>query len=201
MARWLQLPLYLGLILAQCVYVYHFYVELSDLIGAVMGNQSALEHVLSAVSIEGTIRPTKLTESTIMLVVLVLIVKFAAIAALARANTWPALLIAPLLGRAAMVGVFLTTPYVREHGLGSAQAQHLQRRTAIWILVACAAGVLALAPSVGWLLLGVTVAGVYLLRRLMIKRIGGTTGDTLGATCEIIEALILVTWVLVGVNG
>ncbi|MBC7514799.1 MAG: TIGR00645 family protein [Herminiimonas sp.] len=73
MARWLQLPLYLGLILAQCVYVYHFYVELSDLIGAVLGNQSALEHVLAAVSIEGTIRPTKLTESTIMLVVLGLI--------------------------------------------------------------------------------------------------------------------------------
>ena len=139
--------------------------------------------------------------AAIMLVVLVLIVKFAAIAALARPNTWPALLIAPLLGRAAMVGVFLTTPYVREHGLGSAQAQHLPRRTAIWILVACAAGVLALAPALGWLLLSATVAGVYLLRRLMIKRIGGTTGDTLGATCEIIEALILVTWVLVGVNG
>jgi len=27
-SRWLQLPLYLGLILAQCVYVYHFWVEL-----------------------------------------------------------------------------------------------------------------------------------------------------------------------------
>ena len=73
MARWLQLPLYLGLILAQCVYVYHFYVELSDLVGAALGNQSALEHVLAAVSIEGTVRPTKLTESTIMLVVLGLI--------------------------------------------------------------------------------------------------------------------------------
>ena len=34
-SRWLQLPLYLGLILAQCVYVYHFWVELSVLIGAV----------------------------------------------------------------------------------------------------------------------------------------------------------------------
>ena len=100
-----------------------------------------------------------------------------------------------------MVGVFLTTPYVREHGLGSAQAQHLPRRTAAWILVVCAAGVLALAPALGGLLLGATVVGIYLLRRLMIKRIGGTTGDTLGATCEIIEALILVTWVLVGVNG
>ena len=43
--RWLQLPLYLGLILAQCVYVYHFWVELVDLIGAVMGNQAALQHI------------------------------------------------------------------------------------------------------------------------------------------------------------
>ena len=32
--RWLQLPLYLGLILAQAVYVYHFWVELVHLIEA-----------------------------------------------------------------------------------------------------------------------------------------------------------------------
>lgn len=73
MTRWLQLPLYLGLILAQCVYVFHFWVELSDLIGAAMGNQNALEHILSAVTVEGATRPTKLNESTIMLVVLGLI--------------------------------------------------------------------------------------------------------------------------------
>jgi uncharacterized protein (TIGR00645 family) len=71
--RWLQLPLYLGLILAQCVYVYHFWVELTDLIGAVMGNQSALQHILDAVAIEGAPRPTKIGETTIMLVVLGLI--------------------------------------------------------------------------------------------------------------------------------
>ncbi|MEY4564754.1 MAG: hypothetical protein RLZZ618_4031, partial [Pseudomonadota bacterium] len=70
MSRWLQLPLYLGLILAQCVYVFHFWVELVDLIGAVMGNQSALDHILNSVAIEGAVRPTKLNESTIMLVVL-----------------------------------------------------------------------------------------------------------------------------------
>ncbi|MFZ6772980.1 TIGR00645 family protein [Undibacterium sp. SXout7W] len=71
-SRWLQLPLYLGLILAQGVYVYHFWVELSDLIGAALGNQSALQHILDAVAVGGE-RPTKLTETTIMLVVLGLI--------------------------------------------------------------------------------------------------------------------------------
>ncbi len=72
-SRWLQLPLYLGLILAQAVYVWHFWVELIDLIGAAMGNKAALEHVIAAVAVEGAVRPTKLTESTIMLVVLGLI--------------------------------------------------------------------------------------------------------------------------------
>ena len=71
--RWLQLPLYLGLILAQCVYVYHFWVELTDLIGAVMGNQTALQHIFDVVAIEGVPRPTKITETIIMLVVLGLI--------------------------------------------------------------------------------------------------------------------------------
>jgi uncharacterized protein (TIGR00645 family) len=42
-SRWLQLPLYLGLIVAQCVYVFHFWVELTHLIEAVFGNKDALE--------------------------------------------------------------------------------------------------------------------------------------------------------------
>jgi uncharacterized protein (TIGR00645 family) len=73
LTRWLQLPLYLGLVLAQCVYVFHFWVELSDLIGAVLGNQNALQHILDTVTIKGADRPAKLTETAIMLVVLGLI--------------------------------------------------------------------------------------------------------------------------------
>jgi uncharacterized protein (TIGR00645 family) len=73
MSRWLQLPLYLGLILAQCVYVFHFWVELKDLVLAAMGNESALQHILDAVTVAGGPRPDKLNETTIMLVVLGLI--------------------------------------------------------------------------------------------------------------------------------
>lgn len=71
-SRWLQLPLYLGLILAQCVYVFHFWVELVDLIGAAMGNVESLNHIIDAVGLSGS-RPTRLTETVIMLVVLGLI--------------------------------------------------------------------------------------------------------------------------------
>jgi uncharacterized protein (TIGR00645 family) len=72
-SRWLQLPLYLGLIIAQGIYVWLFWKELYYLLLAAFGNGSALEHVIDAVSVEGVTRPTKLTETVIMLVVLGLI--------------------------------------------------------------------------------------------------------------------------------
>jgi uncharacterized protein (TIGR00645 family) len=72
-SRWLQMPLYLGLILAQCVYVFHFWVELKDLIGAAIGNEASLQHILDAVTVPNGPRPDKLNEATIMLVVLGLI--------------------------------------------------------------------------------------------------------------------------------
>jgi uncharacterized protein (TIGR00645 family) len=72
-SRWLQLPLYLGLIVAQAVYVWLFWQELYFLLLAAFGNADALTHVLDAVTVEGVARPTKLNETVIMLVVLGLI--------------------------------------------------------------------------------------------------------------------------------
>ena len=73
MSRWLQLPLYLGLILAQAVYVWVFWQELYHLLLATFGNADSLTHVLDAVTIEGSKRPVKPDETVLMLVVLGLI--------------------------------------------------------------------------------------------------------------------------------
>ena len=83
MSRWLQLPLYLGLILAQCVYVFHFWVELVHLVEAAFGNQEALLSLVNGMGYEfPTIKDAagqvvreipKLTETVIMLAVLALI--------------------------------------------------------------------------------------------------------------------------------
>ncbi|WP_374320526.1 YqhA family protein [Aquabacterium sp.] len=72
-SRWLQLPLYLGLILAQGVYVFHFWVELVHLVEAAFGNQNALQAIYAASGQHADTVPTHLTETTIMLVVLGLI--------------------------------------------------------------------------------------------------------------------------------
>ena len=72
-SRWLQLPLYLGLILAQAVYVFHFWVELVHLIEAAFGNKAALSQLVTSIGYNSTVEVTGLNETIIMLVVLALI--------------------------------------------------------------------------------------------------------------------------------
>ncbi len=72
-SRWLQLPLYVGLIAAQGVYVFHFWVELVHLLEAVFGNQNALQTLVTSIGYKSDVPVTSLNETVIMLVVLGLI--------------------------------------------------------------------------------------------------------------------------------
>ncbi len=72
-SRWLQLPLYIGLIAAQAVYVFHFWVELVHLLEAAFGNQDALQKLVTSIGYKSAAPLTQLNETVIMLVVLALI--------------------------------------------------------------------------------------------------------------------------------
>lgn len=71
-SRWLQLPLYVGLIAAQGVYVWHFLIELWHLIEAAAGSQTAVAALVKSVGYTGA-EIAGLNETIIMLVVLALI--------------------------------------------------------------------------------------------------------------------------------
>ena len=72
-SRWLQLPLYLGLIAAQGIYVYHFWVELVHLLEAAFGNTQALQALITSIGYKSDTQVSALNETIIMLVVLGLI--------------------------------------------------------------------------------------------------------------------------------
>lgn len=126
---------------------------------------------------------------------LTLLLKFAALAALVKIGAGPALLLAPLLGRSALVVLLLTTPYVRAGGMASAIAAHLPRTAALLVLLLVAAGA-ALAGKPGVLALVVVLVTLALLRWIMMRRLGGMTGDTLGAAVELTEVAVLVALAL-----
>jgi adenosylcobinamide-GDP ribazoletransferase len=131
----------------------------------------------------------------VVVLVLVLLLKFAALVALLQAGEGALLLLVPWLARGLLPLLFLTTPYVRVGGLGQALAEHLPRQQLPWLLAAHVAALLLFGWAGGLALL---VAGLLFvwLRQLMLQRLGGTTGDTAGALLELVECAVLVALAL-----
>ena len=132
----------------------------------------------------------------VITLVLVLLLKFAALLAMIDQGQAWVLIIVPVLGRAALLGLFLTTPYVRAGGLGQALADHLPRRVGGWVLLVCALGCVLLAGWAGAWALAMATAILIGLRLMMLRRLGGCTGDTAGALLELLEMAVLVGLVL-----
>lgn len=133
--------------------------------------------------------------AAIVLVVLVLLLKFATLAVLVRSGELVAVLLIPMLGRTAIVGLLLTTAYVRVGGLGEALARSLPRQAGM-VVTGIAALLFLAGGTAGFQSLICAVLAIVGLRALMIARIGGATGDTLGATVEISEVVALLGWAL-----
>ena len=127
----------------------------------------------------------------VVVLLLVLLLKFAALVTVLDAGAGLLLLLAPWLARGSLPLLFLSTPYVRAGGLGQALAEHLQRRQLPWVLAAHGVAILLF----GWAgLQALLVAGLLFvwLRWLMLQRLGGTTGDTAGALLELVECGVLI---------
>lgn len=128
----------------------------------------------------------------VVTLVLVLLLKFAALLALIEQQQGIALIIVPLIGRAALLGLFLSTNYVRAGGLGQALADHLPRKTGWQVLAVSAAACVVITGLHAVVALLVAVVVFIWLRHLMVRRLGGTTGDTAGALLELLEMSVLV---------
>lgn len=124
-------------------------------------------------------------------VVLVLLLKYAALVSVLDGALWWALLLAPWVGRALLPLLLLTTPYVRPGGLGEALSQNLPRGWLSPVLLINALAML-LSGSGAWLALLGSLLLFWLWRHHLLVRLGGTTGDTAGALVEPVEVLVLV---------
>lgn len=126
--------------------------------------------------------------SGVLTLVLVLLLKFAAVVHLLEAGALFVLLLAPLVARTAALLLLATTPYVSPTGIASHTANQLPTRVATAVCGLILVMLISISPSVA-ILIGLSF---WWLRRAMLRRLGGMTGDTAGALIEIIEVLFLV---------
>lgn len=125
----------------------------------------------------------------VVVLVLVLLGKFAAFSTMTPVQLMSAIFLAPLAGRVAIVFSMARFPYARsEGGLGGLFYSAAMRKVSLFaafLLVLCSWGTGNGRLACAVLVLVVVV--VYGFGRFCLKRIGGVTGDTLGAVCELAE--------------
>jgi adenosylcobinamide-GDP ribazoletransferase len=134
-------------------------------------------------------------------IVLALGLKIAALASLPPGLAWRALALAPILGRIAPLLLVRLCPPARPEGAGHAFARSLPPSalvSASALGVAAALGCLGAWGALAVLVMAIQAAGfAFYLRR----RLGGFTGDCLGALVETTEASIVVLAAAVAFRG
>jgi adenosylcobinamide-GDP ribazoletransferase len=130
-----------------------------------------------------------------------LLLRVVAVAALAPGAALAALPAAHALSRAAAVAAMTALPVAGDTGLGASYALALSRRRA---LAGAAAGLAIALVLLGVPALGAAAAAAVaaaLLGRLAVRRIGGVTGDVLGAVQQLAEMLALLAAVAAAGTG
>ena len=125
----------------------------------------------------------------VVTLVIVLLLKWTCLQTVLLQKNQLALLCAPMLGRAAILVLMLSTPYLNAEGLGAALVQNLPRSRA-----QCIVFIVIMLGIAGLSLIPVLCAGLLLLgvRHLSLQRLQSVTGDVYGASVELVEMAVLI---------
>jgi adenosylcobinamide-GDP ribazoletransferase len=122
-----------------------------------------------------------------------IVLRIVALASLGPAVAFAGAIAAHTLGRGAAVGLMGTVRVATADGLGADYARSLPRRSAV---VGVTASIAIAAVATGWWVGPLAVAALLAaitVGWLAVRKIGGVTGDVLGATEQVAECLVLVT--------
>jgi len=135
--------------------------------------------------------------SAVVVLVLTLLLKWLALsevihfAQTAASWWWFVLVMVPVLARLQAMVLVVHTPYVRGEGLGTQLKNQVQAKWVwFWVMILVTL-MLYQTIALSSAMLATSALGYALMRRLMMQRIDGWTGDTAGASIEVTELLLL----------
>ncbi len=117
-----------------------------------------------------------------------LLLKVSALASLDPDRLLSATLLMPVAGRCAILFMMALLPYARpEGGLGTLFYTRRSRMVGVWGIFFFSGCAVLAAGGRGLAVAGSTLFLLALFALFLNKRLGGATGDTLGAACELAE--------------
>lgn len=133
--------------------------------------------------------------AAVMAISMQLLFKLSAIQTLLQHQHLSLLFFAPILGRTAFLPLMLSTPYLRQGGMASTATETVPKKAGWAVVVLSLVSCATIDPTLT-MAVGAVVAFLIWFRWMMLRRLGGITGDILGAACELSETVFLLACVL-----
>lgn len=127
----------------------------------------------------------------VLSLVLLVLLKFSAIYTLLDQHQYLVLLVVPMIGRLTALFLLLSCLYVRPQGLGSLFLTGMPRIRLIFVMSLCMLFLIGIFLWQALIVIAVVLLLWLGLRRLFQTRLGGVTGDTIGASIEISECVAI----------
>lgn len=137
----------------------------------------------------------------IVSVVCVILLKIAFVFSLSPASKFAGLLLMCLLSRWSMVFSIFLFPYARKEGKAKVYSEGITPRIFTFATILVLVCSFLIAKSNGIFVFGLSALGSYAISKFFSHKLGGITGDTLGATNEIAEVIVLLCICVLGRTG
>lgn len=146
----------------------------------------------------GIMRDSHIGVMGVIALVMVLLLKFSSLATLDRAEVMRAVLLMPIAGRCAIVIFMALLPYARpQGGLATLFYSNRSRLAGLWAFFFFTVSCCILYGLRAIVVVAFFSGTILLFAWLCKKIINGATGDTLGAVCELSEAMTALSAVLI----
>ncbi len=133
-------------------------------------------------------RDSRIGAMGVIALILLFLLKVAALASLDMDRLLAAVLLMPVAGRSAILFMMALLPYARpEGGLGTLFYTRRSRVAGAWGVVFLSACAWLVTGPAGLAVVAFTLSLIGLFALFCRTRLGGATGDTLGASCELAE--------------
>ena len=141
-------------------------------------------------------RDSRVGSFGVLSAIFLVLIKLEALNSLGSESKWAALILMPVVARWGQVFLSYISPFARKDGLGRSAIEGLNNPTLVFALIS--------ALIISWFSAGLTGLGIMAIvslftfawSRVFIVRLGGITGDIIGALSEVLEVLVLFVFVL-----
>jgi adenosylcobinamide-GDP ribazoletransferase len=124
-------------------------------------------------------------------ITLLLLLKFTLLVSISQEFLWKFLILMPVFGRFSQILCCFSSKYARKEGKAKYFIKYTSKKEFIIGLFFTLAVFLILMKTKGLMLFLISLLPIFLLKIYIKKKIGGMTGDTIGAISEISEVTVL----------